>query len=228
MGQYEITTIEVEKNITSLVQELKKIQNTPQLKKKTNKKFEGWIQQLEKILNQISDIKDKILPTIKEDLGYPFSNIDHIIIAMMRPSIKKPFEEIREHFSKGTDFAISLDTLGILENSPEVAKTLAWIGDSAIKYAIFLDIYQPGMSTEELHNKRKSYEEDKNLAKLCGSWNLFDYMIDLNPPDQKAKTVKKIKGTLTEAIFGVIFIEKDIAEVQKALHLIKKSDQENP
>jgi ribonuclease-3 len=225
MGQYEITTIEVEKTITSLVQELKRIQNTTSMKKKNNKKFEGWIQQLEKILGQISDIKDKILPKIEGDLGYPFSNIDHIIIAMMRPSIKKPFEEIRKHFSKGTDLAIPRETLGILDNSPEIAKTLAWIGDSVIKYAIFLDIYIPGMTTEMLHNKRKSYEENKNLARLCDRWKLFDYRIHLDPDDPKPKSIKKIKGTLVESIYGVIFIEKTMSGIQKAISLVKPFDE---
>jgi dsRNA-specific ribonuclease len=223
MGQYEITTIEVEKTITSLVQELKRIQNTTSMKKKTCKKFDNWIRQLETILRKISEIHKVVLPNIKSDLTYSFSNPNHVIIAMMCPSLKNTFNGIKKQFPKGIDPVISLESLDILENGPETAQTLAWIGDSTIKYEIFLDIYKAGISTEELHNKRKSYEEDENLALLCKKWNLFNYRIHLDPPDEKLKSIKKIKGTLTEAIFGVIFIEKGIDGIRDAIPLIKNS-----
>jgi dsRNA-specific ribonuclease len=61
---------------------------------------------------------------------------------------------------------------------------------------------------------------DKNLSKLCDHWELYDYRFYQDSAGPQEKTRETIQGTLTEAIFGVIFVERDIDGIQNALHLI--------
>jgi ribonuclease-3 len=223
MDHIEVKTIDIESSIRLLLEDFIKIREHSITKIKTRKKFDGWIQQLEIILDQISRINDTVLPILKDDLGYSFSNNNLVLIAMMQPSIKNTFTEIKNHFPKGTEFVIPREDLDFLDNGSEMANTLAWLGDTMIKYAVLSDIWKPEISTEQLHNKRKSFEENKNLAKLCDKWKLFDYRIHLDPPVAKLRSINKIKGTLIEALYGIIFVEKGIDGVRDAISLIKNS-----
>jgi len=83
-----------------------------------------------------------------------------------------------------------------------------------------MKIWRTGITTEELHNKRQALENNENLSKLSEKWKLFDYRIHFDPENPKDKTKQTIEGTLTEAIFGVIFIEREMKGVQDAIDLI--------
>ena len=131
--------------------------------------------------------------------------------------------KIKEHFGAEPKNDISYHVLDKLLAVPDEAKSLAWIGDTAIKYAILRDIWNQKLTTEDLHNKRKKLETNENLSSLCDKWKLFDGRIHLDHDVPKMKKLQKIKGTLTEAIYGVIFIERDIGGVQDALSLINPS-----
>jgi ribonuclease-3 len=223
MNQIEMKTIDLEHEIKLLRDDFTLREKSPKLKIKTRLKFDGWIRQLNIILDQITKINETVLPIIKDDLGYSFFNNNLVLIAMCQSSIKNTFTEIKIHFPKGEGFVIPRENLDFLENCPEKANTLAWMGDTTIKYAVLLDIWKPGISTEQLHNKRKMYEENENLAKLCDKWKLFDYRIYLDPTVAKSVQLNKIKGTLVEALYGVIFLEKEIDGVRDAISLIKNS-----
>lgn len=223
MKQIEIETIEIESSVRKILNEISSRTRTSALKPTHQQKFDTWIQQLTDILNQISKIDSMVLPLIKKDLEYPFTNKNLIVTAMVQPSLKNTFDEIKVHFNNEPGFEIFQETLTKLGTSPDTAKSLAWLGDAAIKYAILQIIWKPGITIEVLHNKRQELENNENLSKLCDKWNLFNCRIHLDSDVPKQETLPKIKGTLAEAIFGVILIEKKIEGVQEAIHFIDTS-----
>jgi dsRNA-specific ribonuclease len=220
MTQIEFEQIEIELEIKELIEDLSIRKKNVQLKQTHQKKFEKWIEQLNTILNQIKKIDEVALPAIKKDLGNSFSNRNLILTVLIQPSVKKLFTDIKTHFKNDPEFVVSPKDLSLLESCSDTAKSLAWIGDTTIKYALLLKIWRPGITPEELHNKRQALENNENLSKLCNGWKLFDCRIHFDPLVPKHATIDKIKGTLVEAIYGVIFIERGIEGVQEAIDLI--------
>lgn len=182
--------------------------------------YTRWSCDLDKILAQISLFEKDALPSIEKDLGYPFRNRNLVLTAMMQSGNKNTFSRIQKQSGQNFRLPISPTDLGFLITSSDIADSLAWIGDTAINYAVLSYIWEPGITTEKLHKKRESFETNKNLSGLCDVWNLYRYRFFQDSVEPKEKTLNKIKGTLTEAIFGVIFIEQDLPGIQKALHLI--------
>jgi dsRNA-specific ribonuclease len=186
-------------------------------------KFNNWVKEFDHILEQIGKFDTVVLPKLTDDLGYAFADRNLTLTALFQPSAKKIFSEIKKEFNSLSDFIVTYEDLDSLEKCSDRANSLAWIGDAAIKFAISSKIWKIDISTEDLNDTRKKYESNENFSGLCDNWQLFKSRINFDPEDQKPKSAKKIKGTLVEAIFGVIFIERGIEGVQDALHLIDKS-----
>jgi dsRNA-specific ribonuclease len=220
MGKIEFRTIEIEEKIRMLADFSLKISNSPGFKKKEREKFCRWNCELKRILEQISLFEKDVLPLIEKDLGYPFSDRNLVLTAMMQPSVKNTFSDIKTDFENDTQLPISLLELNLLIAAPDTAESMAWVGDFAIRYAVSLYIWETGLTPEQLHDRREVLVTDKNLSKLCDQWMLYDYRFYQDSAGPHEKTREKIQGTLTEAIFGVIFVERKIEGVQKAIHLI--------
>jgi hypothetical protein len=216
----KLEAIEIESSIREIRDEIVSRTKTSELKPTDRKKFEKWIYNLGGILDQISTIKMTVLPSIKKDLHYSLLNENLILIAMVRPSLKNTFSQISGHFENEPGFKKFQEKLTLLEKCPDTALSFAWAGDTAIKYAILMDIWKPGVTPEELHNSRLALETNENFSKLCDRWKLFENRIHCDPQVAKEKTINEIKGSLMEAIFGVILIEKGIDDVEKALPLL--------
>jgi dsRNA-specific ribonuclease len=222
VSELKVKTIDIEMNIQILLNDLKVRRKNSALRKKTEEKFERWIQDLEKILRIISDIKTTVIPQIKGDLQEDISDKNLVLLAMMQPSTRKIFSEIKKQFPGAIGLKISQENLDFLERGYQAAQSLAWAGDTAIKYAILFDIWREEITSEELHNKRKSFEGNEQLAKRFDTLKLFEFRIHLDPDDRKTKSINEIKGRLIEAIFGAIFIEKGIEGLTRAMHLVER------
>jgi dsRNA-specific ribonuclease len=223
MEKTQFENVEIELNIQNLRDYFSNIRNDLGNKQSKRKKFDNWVRDLDTLLEQIEKIDSIVLPQLKDDLGYSFTDRNLVLIALIQPSVKKIFSEIKKEFNSTSDIIAPCQNLDFLEACPDRASSLAWIGDAAIKYAISSKIWKLKTSTEQLNDTRKMCESNENLSGLCEKWHLFDSRINLDPEDQKLKSANKIKGTLVEAIFGVIHLEKRIEGVQDALHLIHKS-----
>ena len=215
--------IEIELHSQNLRDYFSRLRNDSNYKQTKRRKFDRWVKELDIVLKQIGIINTVVLPKIEIDLGDSFSDRNLFLTALIQPSVKKIFSEIKKEFSSTSDFIVPHQALDLLVSCPDRANSLAWIGDTAIKYSISSKIWDLESSTEDLNDTRKMCESNKNFSELCNKWNLFESRINLDPEDQKLKSVNKIKGTLVEAIFGVVYVEKRIDGVQKALHLIHKS-----
>ena len=193
-----------------------------EIQQQDRNKVNRWIRNLERILDQISNVDEMDLPQALKEISQGNKNL--IVMAMIQPSLKNTFNEINVHFHR-VEGAES-EVLKNLYASPEIAKSLAWIGDTAIKSAVLKKIWKQGISPKELHKARQSLETNENLSRLCDRWKLFEHRIHLDPEDPKSKSIKKIKGTLVESMFGVILIEKGSGGVQEVIPMIYGT--ENP
>ena len=135
MTKIEIEHIEIESTILKIRDEIIKRCETSGLEQYP-KKFDTWIDNLNYILYQISKI-DEILLLMKKDLKFSFRNKNLIATALVQPSFKNTFDEILVHFNNDPDFEISKGDLEKLKTIPDTAKSLAWIGDTAIKICSF-------------------------------------------------------------------------------------------
>ena len=220
MNQKKLQSVEIEKNIGILKEYFSLLTKDQQYKPTDREKFNKWVLAFEIIFRQISLFDKIVLPVIETDLNYPFFNRDLVLTAIMQPSVKNTFSEIKKQFENDSEFVISRSDLDLLERCSDVSGSLAWMGDAAIHYAISKNIWEPEITPEELDNKRKSLESNENLSILSNTWKLYENRIHFDPNVPKQAKIIEIKGTLVEAIYGVIFIEKGIEGVQDAIDLI--------
>ena len=96
-------------------------------------------------------------------------------------------------------------------------KELASSGDAANVLAL--------TTVGKLTKKRPGIVANDNLARICDEWNLFNYCLNrLNDPSEKnakPKTIEHEKGTLIEAIYGVIYLEFGFVELIRTIPLIQ-------
>jgi len=217
MTKIEFRTVEIKETIRTLADYFSMLKDDSAITKKTmREKFSGWAGDLEKLLNRISLFENHALPLITGNVG-SFRNRNLVLTAMMQRGTGNMFSRIKTHFEKDPHCPVSQDDLDLLIATPDTAASLAWVGDTVIKYAFLYSIREPGLTTEQLHNRRKSLETNRNLSGLCDRWNLYRYRFYHDSAEPQEDRLEKIKGTLTEAIFGVIFIERDIEGVLAAL-----------
>jgi len=183
--------------------------------KKNIEKIQKWHENISLISNKIEEIEKNIIPLIESNLKYSFNNTDLLLTSFFGPSSKNVFKEIKEQPEIAAQIPSSknnIDYLNYLIKLSEIAQTLAWIGDGAIKSALMSDIMSDidvcgieKINAKLLHSRRKKYEKNSNLAIFCDEWKLYENIIEI-----KKTTTKKldpIKGTLFESVIGSLYID---------------------
>jgi dsRNA-specific ribonuclease len=85
-------------------------------------------------------------------------------------------------------------------------------------------LWQPNISNVgELSKKRAEYASNKNLARVYDKWGLYDFRIhfDPNQSENNGKKINHAKGTIVEAIFGVVYIEAGLDQVVLSIDALK-------
>jgi dsRNA-specific ribonuclease len=193
----------------------KRLNQLPENNLQERRKITNWIDQIKKINDNIHNIKKSKLAELERNINYNFAEPDLVVLSFIQPSIRKMFEELNIYSSKlssNVNFEPYL-------NMDEAAKVLALIGDAAISLALIQILWQPNISNvAELSIKRAEYASNKNLAKVCDKWGLYDFRIHFGP-DQSENI--HAKGTIMEAIFGVVYIEAGLNQVILSINALK-------
>lgn len=219
--------IGIEEKLERLWECLKRLQcEIPSTNTNEIEKFTRWIEKIEEILTRIHTIKSELQPQLEENLRYKLGNSEMLILALFQPSTKNLFTEIEIHFRKKTGLSLTSDELNELAALSEVAKTLAWIGDAALNLAVLFEIWEPQIAKVSiLTDERKKFVENSNLARLCDKWNLYEHRIHFDPPiDPTIVTrisIDHVKGTIIEAIYGIIFLLGGLSQVGGTLKLLR-------
>ena len=192
----------------------------PENNLKDRRKIANWIEQINKIDENIKKIKQLKLIELEQNLNYRFAEHDLVVLSFIQPSIKNLFNELSLFSSKvGLEYNFEQYL-----NMDEAAKVLALIGDAVIDLALVQILWQPNISkVGELSQKRSDFASNENLARICDKWNLYDSRIHLDPNhlNVKDETINHVKGTIVEALFGVMYIESGLDKIITSIGVLK-------
>ncbi len=179
------------------------------------RKITYWIGQIKKINDNIDNIKKSKIAELERNIKYNFAEPDLVVLSFVQPSIRTMFEELNTDSSR---LGLDIDLASYL-NIDEAAQVLALIGDAAISLALVHILWQPNISNVGgLTIKRSEYAKNEHLAKVCDKWRLYDFRIHLDS-DQSENV--HAKGTIIEAIFGVVYIEAGLDQVIASIDAIR-------
>lgn len=208
-------------DLPSIVKQLENQKNNlPENHKKERKKLTNWINQINAINKEIQNIKGNKIPLLEKNIKCTFKDTDLVVISFIQPSFKKLFEELEIYYQN----------IGIKHNFEpylyldQAAKVLAFIGDAAIDLALVQVLWQPNISSVgDLSVQRSEIAANKNLAKACDKWKLYDSRIPKVPNNSKTKkeTINHTKGTIIEALFGVIYMESGLEKIISSVVALK-------
>jgi dsRNA-specific ribonuclease len=208
-------------NFPAIVRELEhRIDQLPENNTKEKKRISNWINQINKIDHSIQNIVNYKLVELERNIKYNFAEPDLVVLSFIQPSVKNLFNELIIYFSK-LDFKFNFEPY---LNMDEAAKVLALIGDAAIDLALVQILWEPNISNVgELTEKRSNFASNENLARICDKWNLYDFRIhfDPNKSEIKDETINHVKGTIIEALFGVMYIESGLEQIIPSIVALK-------
>jgi len=178
-----------------------------------------WLESVEELVRLIGSIRVVVRPAVERDIGFQIENEEMFFIAFFQPSTKNLFMEIATHFGEG-GCALSPEALAEMAHLPEAAEALAWIGDAALKIGVLPEIWSPRLAEAGLlSERRKAYESNANMARLCDRWGLYEHRIHFDPPVEKGDC-DHVKGTLVEAVLGIVFLQCGLKGIARAARLL--------
>lgn len=188
--------------------------------------LQKFLEELDHLLGRIEKIEKILIPKLEEVFRLKFKTPELLLIAMSNTSIRNIFEDLNTHFNKDPNRPLQEEELIELASSGDASKVLALIGDAALDLAIVQVLWDSSLSTTgKLTEKRKEVASNKNLAKYCDQWGLFGYRLNrfraIEPAVTKPKTILHEKGTLVEAILGVVYLDFDLEVLRGIVPLIQ-------
>lgn len=180
-----------------------------------------WMSQIKKIDYKIEYFKEIKLKELEKNINHKFSEPDLAALALFHQSTKNLFDELKIFFYSTKDLEIDFEPYLNLSGA---ANELAYIGDASIDLALAHIHWPPNISNVgELTNKRTEFASNENLARICDKWGLYDFRIHFDSSQAKIneKTVNEVKGTIIEALYGIIYIEKGLNQIISSIIALK-------
>ncbi len=180
------------------------------------RKINRWIGQLNEIHKNVEYIKTVKMGQVEKSLNYQFSTPDLFVLSLVQPSFKNIFNDLKTSAFDSEIKSLSDNDFEEFQHMDEAAKVLALIGDAVIDIALVQILWVPNLSNVGTLTKgRAEIASNKNLARLCDKLGLYDCRLHLDPPAPDIKDVKinHSKGTIVEAIFGVMYLEQGLEQV---------------
>ncbi len=199
--------------LLDLVQE--SISETPPENTRTLRKMTRWSNMLSGIRTSIQHIEEGLQPRLESELGVPLNKRGLLTTSLFQPSTKNVFLEIQTHYSE-ENATCHVQKLETLIGLSEIAKVLGLLGDAVIDIAILDHLWEPDASrVGNLTQRRSQLVNNEHLARICDKLGLYDHRIHFDPETQEKSEMEHIKGTLVEALFGVIYMERGFEEAKK-------------
>ncbi|MHA1975011.1 MAG: ribonuclease III domain-containing protein [Candidatus Hodarchaeales archaeon] len=203
----------------------------PDSEAKEFKKLTRFLEELDHLLKTMKRINNDLIPSLETKLRIKFSTPELLMFALTRPSSRNIFADLKTFFSKNGDPPFNIDDFDDLASTGDAANVLALVGDAVLDLAVIEALWDSSLSTVgELTSKRMRIVSNQNLAKWCDSLGLYEFQLqrlqDPTKANAKDKTLEHEKGTLVEALLGVIYLENGYNGVLKAVPYLKlnKSD----
>jgi ribonuclease-3 len=195
---------------------------TPENNTRLLAKLERWLHDISSIQESLKRIREDLVPDLERTLGIRFHNTELFQVAMFQPSTKNIFLELETQYRRSKNNPLDSDDFEEMINLSEMAKVLALVGDAVISSAVLQHLWEPHLGDAGKITQRKAeIVSNEHMAKLCDLWNLYSYRIHFDPDAPSKSEINHDKGTLLEAVYGIIYIEyeyKSIVDLVK--HLI--------
>ncbi len=200
-------------------QDLKKI---PQRNARTRRKMERWLKELNYIIRRVVYAEEVLAPKLEKLFDFALNEKGLFTVLLFQPSTKNLFLELETHYCDQETILQECKYFPDMISLSETAKMLALLGDAAIDMAILHHIWKPRASdVGYLTERRSGLVSNEHLSKKCDEWGLYENRIHFDPPTPTKSEMEHIKGTLVEALFGVIYIEIGFRKVlDLVVHLV--------
>ncbi len=210
--------VNIEEKLQQLLETIEKTrEDTPNNKTKLLSKIDRWKVQIEEIVTRIGYIKNELTPNLEKILGVKIQNKEFLVTAMFQPSTKNLFLEIQAEY-QGEKNPLSAYDLEHLVSLSEAAKVIALLGDAVISMAVLYHIWQPSVvDVGRLTQRKSNIVSNENMANLCDEWNLYENRIHFDPAVPSRSEIDHDKGTLVEAVYGIIQMEHGFEKVMKVI-----------
>lgn len=184
------------------------------------RRLTGFLDQLTQLKSHIDLIDIKVTPELEKIFRIQFKTPELIYLALSRPSIRNIFENIQKEFGENENLNVSKKVMEELQSSGEAGNMLALIGDAVLDLAVVQVLWDSSLAkVGEMTQNRIDIVSNESLAKFADALELFDHRLckygDPSEQDMKNKTLYHEKGTLVEAIIGVIYLESGLEEVER-------------
>ena len=191
-----------------------------------NRKLQGFLDQLSHVLDKMRKIQTELIPKLEVIFKLEFRTPELVMLSLCRPSIRNIYQDMEKHFNYQKNNPLEIDEYKELASSGDAANVLALLGDAALDLSVVQTLWDSSLATVgRLTKKRAGIVANDNLAKVCDEWNLYEFRLNrLNDPfekNAKPKTIQHEKGTLVEAIYGVIYLEFGFEELIRTIPLIQ-------
>jgi dsRNA-specific ribonuclease len=214
--------VHIENRLDNLTQTIARTRRlTPENKTRLHGKLERWQEQLDEINEGIRYIKKKLTPKLEKELGLKIKNKEILIAAMFQPSTKNLFLELDIQY-RGENNPFEDDGFENLISLSESAKRFALLGDASISMAVIYHLWKDSdEDVGKLTQDKSSIVSNEHMADLCDRWGLYEHRIHFDPETPSKGEIIHDKGTLVEAIYGIIQMEQGFEQVLKNIdHLL--------
>lgn len=201
----------------------KSINNTPSNKTRALQKFRRWGKELNALAKGVTFAEETIAVNLSRLFRIAMNDRGLLSISLFQPSTKNLFLELKIHYCNGVTDKIDRTMLNNLAALSEMAKVLALVGDAVIDLAVLHQLWKPSVAdVESLTQDRSDIVSNEHLAMKCDEFELYDNRIHFDPPTTSKSEMEHIKGTLVEALYGVIYIEYGFDKVKETIkHIIR-------
>ncbi|MFW9962243.1 MAG: ribonuclease III domain-containing protein [Candidatus Sifarchaeia archaeon] len=215
--------IHIEEKLNMLFKRVRATQRaTPENNTRLLTKIDRWFQDMDYIQKCLERIREDLVPDLERRLGLDFVNYELIQVAMFQPSTKNIFLELETQYRGSEEDLLGEEGFAIMTNLSEMAKVLALVGDAVISSAVIQHLWEPHLgSAGQITQRKAEIVSNESMAKLCDIWKLYEYRIHFDPDTPSKSEIEHDKGTLVEAIYGIIYIEHEYKRVVSLVnHLI--------
>jgi dsRNA-specific ribonuclease len=215
--------IHIENRLDALTKTITLTQKeTPETNTRLLAKLERWLWDIGLMQKSLKRIRHDLVPDLERILELKFENEELFQVTMFQPSTKNIFMELETQYRRSENDPLGSDGYVQMINLGEMAKVLALVGDAVISSAVLQHLWKPHLGNAGKITQRKAeIVSNENMARLCDHWNLYEYRIHFDPDPPSKVEMDHDKGTLVEAIYGIIYLEFEFKMVlKKVTHLI--------
>ena len=196
-------------------------EKTPPENSRLQNKLDRWMQDIGCIEDSLEKVERELLPKLEKELGLKINNKELLEVAMFQPSTKNIFLELETHYKDSEEAPFAKEEFDHLVNLSEMSKVLALLGDAAISMAVVQYLWSPKVSdVGTLTQERADIVSNEHMADICDRWDLYDHRIHFDPAKPSKEEMDHDKGTLLEAVYGIIQIERGFKGVQEKIGLL--------